>query len=269
MKLKYFICFLFLSVVSFGQDYSIVAGKIFQTPAKESLNLTILDIAQQFLGKPYVAATLEKSPEGLVLNLDEFDCYTLVENVLALSLAKHNPEAGLDVYREYLQLLRYRDGIIDGYASRIHYFTDWANQAIDNDFLINITSEVGEEQSKHIDFMSKNRRLYPALVKDDKVWSLIVKTEEELNKQEFYFVPKEKFRTVEGDIENGDIIAFTSTVNGLDVNHEGFAIRKNGKLHLLHASLDEKKVIISTETLEQYLNKIKKHSGIMIFRASR
>jgi hypothetical protein len=267
LSLLLFLCGFGLSVTA--QDYAEVAAKVLRTPAKKSLNETMLDVAQGFLGKPYVAATLEKTPEALVYNLNEFDCYTLVENVLALSLAKHNPESGLDVYREYLQLLRYRDGVIDGYASRIHYFTDWANQAVDNNLLMNITSEIGEEQSKHIEFMSKNRKLYPALATDDRVWEQIVKAEEDLNEREFFYVPKAKFKEVEDDIENGDIIAFTSSVNGLDVNHEGFAIRVAGKLHLLHASLDEKKVIISKETMEQYLNKIKKHSGIMVFRASK
>lgn len=269
MRNKVLAFLLLLPALSIAQDYAVTAAKILQTPAKESLNLTMLDIAKGFVGKPYVASTLEKTPEALVFNLEQFDCYTLVENVLALALAKHNPEAGLDVYREYLQLLRYRDGVIDGYASRIHYFTDWANQAVDNDLLLNITSEVGEEEDKVIDFMTKNRKFYPALATDDKVWGQIVKTEEDLNEREFFYVPKEKFKAVEDDIHDGDIIAFTSNVKGLDVNHEGFAIRKSGKLYLLHASLDQKKVIISTETLEQYLNNIKKHSGIIILRASK
>lgn len=245
------------------------AVRILRTPAKETLDKTILHVAEQFLGKPYVPATLEKTPEALVINLEEFDCFTLVENVLALSLAKHNPESGLDVYREYLQLLRYRDGVIDGYPSRMHYFTEWALQAVENGILVNITEEVGEEQEKIIDFMSENRKLYPALATDDKALAEIVKTEAVLNESPFFYVAKAKFSSVEDQIEEGDIIAFTSVIKGLDVNHEGFAIRKGGKLHLLHASLDEKKVIISKETLQQYLDKIKKHSGIMIFRPAR
>lgn len=261
--------FFLILLVSFTVSAQEPALKILRTPPGETLSKTMLNVAEQFLGKPYVAATLEKSPEALVINLEEFDCYTLVENVLALSLAKHNPEAGLDAYREYLQLLRYRDGVIDGYASRMHYFTDWALQATEYGFLVNITEEVGEEQVKPIEFMSVNRRLYPALATDDKVLAEIVKTEKALNECPFFYVPKAKFALVEALIEEGDIIAFTSGIKGLDVNHEGLAVRKDGKLHLLHASLDEKKVIISKETLQQYLEKIKKHSGIMIFRPAR
>lgn len=260
----------FLSLlVSISVSAQEPALKILRTPAKETLSKTMLEVAEQFLGKPYVPATLEKTPESLVINLEEFDCFTLVENVLALSLAKHSPETGLDSYREYLQLLRYRNGVIDGYASRMHYFTDWALQATENGILVNITEEVGEEQEKPIDFMSANRKLYPALATDDKALAEIVKAEKALNECPFFYVPKAKFSSVEEQIEEGDIIAFTSVIKGLDVNHEGIAVRKGRKLHLLHASLDEKKVIISKETLQQYLDRIKKHSGIMIFRPAR
>lgn len=261
--------FFFSLLISFSVSAQESALKILRTPAKDKLNKTMLNVAEQFLGKPYVPGTLEKTPEALVINLEEFDCFTLVEHVLALSLAKHSPEAGLDAYREYLQLLRYRNGVIDGYTSRMHYFIDWARQAVDNGILLDITEEVGEVQEKPISFMSENRKLYPALATDDKALAEIVKTEKALNENAFYFVPKTKFSSVEDQIEEGDIIAFTSVVKGLDVNHEGFAIRKGGKLHLLHASLDEKKVIVSKETLLQYLERIRKHSGIMIFRPAR
>jgi hypothetical protein len=58
----------------------------------------------------------------------------------------------------------------------------------------------------------------------------------------------------------------TSNVDGLDFNHEGFAIQKNGRVYLLHASYEQKKVIISTELLVDYLNRINKHSGISVLR---
>lgn len=43
--------------------------------------------AEQFIGVPYVASTLEVNPdEELVVNLRQLDCTTLVENVVALTL---------------------------------------------------------------------------------------------------------------------------------------------------------------------------------------
>lgn len=256
--------FLLLALQAQAQE-----STIFQRPPKEKMSATIVDVASQFIGKPYVAATLEKSPEALVINLKEFDCFTLVENVLAISLAKHNAEAGFDIYREYLQLLRYREGVIDGYGSRLHYFLEWARQATENGFLMNITEDIGEVDEKPINFMSTNRKLYPALQADPAAFDAVVAAEKVLNEGPYYYVHKDRYKDLESKIQDGDIIAFTSSVKGLDVNHEGFAVRKNGKLHLLHASLEEKKVILSTETLEQYLNRIKKHTGIMIFRVTK
>ena len=257
---------LFFSLTASGQEKVL---EFLKTPAKETLSETVVAVAGQFLGKPYKAGTLEKSPEGLVINLEELDCFTLVENVLAISFTKHSPEAGPDSYREYLQLLRYRNGVIDGYGSRLHYFTDWARQAEDNGLLEGVTPAGSEQLDKPIVFMSANRKLYPALVADEEAWKAVVAAEKVLNEDPFLFVPKEKYKQAEEAIREGDIIAFTSTVKGLDVNHEGFAVKKDGKWHLLHASLEEKKVIVSPETLEAYLNRIKKHSGIMIYRPVR
>jgi hypothetical protein len=262
--MRIFFVLLFFALQAQAQETA-----IFQRPPKEKMSATIVDVASQFIGKPYVAATLEKTPEALVINLKEFDCFTLVENVLAISLAKHNPEAGFDIYREYLQLLRYREGVIDGYGSRLHYFLEWARQATENGFLMNITEDIGEVDEREIHFMSTNRKLYPALQSDPKAFDAIVAAEKVLNEGPMYYIPKDRFKDLEGQILDGDIIAFTSSVKGLDVNHEGFAVRKNGKLHLLHASLEQKKVILSTETLEQYLNRIKKHTGIMVFRVTK
>ncbi|MGD9771744.1 MAG: N-acetylmuramoyl-L-alanine amidase-like domain-containing protein, partial [Parabacteroides sp.] len=45
----------------------------------------VVQTALYFEGTPYVASTLEQTPEQLVVNLREFDCTTFVESVLALS----------------------------------------------------------------------------------------------------------------------------------------------------------------------------------------
>ncbi|MDE5657151.1 MAG: DUF1460 domain-containing protein, partial [Muribaculaceae bacterium] len=52
----------------------------FKTPGERTA-----DIAMRFAGTPYVAHTLEGTPEMLTVNLDELDCTTFVETVMALS----------------------------------------------------------------------------------------------------------------------------------------------------------------------------------------
>ena len=85
-----------------------------------------LFFAWKFLGKPYVAHTLEiNDDERLVVNTRQLDCTTLVETVTALTLCAYRH---LYTWRDYLNALvamRYRGGCIDTYTSRIHYFTEW------------------------------------------------------------------------------------------------------------------------------------------------
>ena len=85
-----------------------------------------LHFARKFIGRPYVAHTLEVyDPEQLVVNTRQLDCTTLVENVTALTLCTYR---NLYTWRDYLNALvqmRYRHGKLDGYTSRLHYFTDW------------------------------------------------------------------------------------------------------------------------------------------------
>ena len=108
-----------------------------------------LYFARQFLGRPYVAHTLEiNDQEQLVVNTRQLDCTTLVENVTALTLCSYRH---LYTWRDYLNALvaiRYRNGRIDTYTSRIHYFTEWitANTA---------AGIVTEQQSPEPPFSSK------------------------------------------------------------------------------------------------------------------
>lgn len=231
------------------------------------INETLLVVGKSFLGLPYEGGTLEGPEEKLICKIDAFDCYTFVENVLAISLCSKT-QGNYDDYTDYLTELRYRNGEIDGYESRIHYFFDWVKNAEKNNIVKDLSPILGIKNDKKINFMSQNRRYYPSFAKDDTILGKIIEMEKNLEKYPFYYIPQEEFTKYESAIKNGDIIAFTSTKAGLDVNHEGFAIWQNNKLHLMHASLDFKKVIISTETLEQYLKRIKTHSGVMVVRVN-
>jgi hypothetical protein len=54
---------------------------------------------------------------------------------------------------------------------------------------------------------------------------------------------------------------------GMDVAHVGIALRRRGRIHLLHASRLAGKVLISPETLYGYLMKKKERTGVMVARA--
>jgi hypothetical protein len=185
---------------------------------------------------------------------------------LALYLSKKkNSNSYLD-FQEILTQLRYRNNKIEGYASRLHYFTEWVRQAEKNNFIKDITIEIGGEiTNKEVHFMSENQKLYPK-INDEKTLKTIVKNEEKINKKPLSQIDKSKVASVESKIKEGDFIAMTSTINGLDCNHVGIAILVNGRIHLLHASSSLKKVVISEKPLAEYLQGVKKDAGIMVLR---
>ena len=75
---------LFLGIwVVIDLNQTIFAEKI-QVEKGTTKTATAVAVAKSFVGTPYVAHTLERSPENLVCNLREFDCYTFVESVLAI-----------------------------------------------------------------------------------------------------------------------------------------------------------------------------------------
>lgn len=259
--LKYL--FLLFPVILQAQNKTIIEN-LLKKEMESSREIEIL--ASTFIGKPYLAQTLEGPVEKLVCRLDGFDCYTLVETVTALKICRADGLSSYEDFLETMKILRYRGGEINGYASRIHYFFEWAKNAEELGMVEDIGKLKGEVKNKAINFMSQNRQYYPAFKTNDTEWRKIIDMEKKVAQYPFYYLPKSKFKSIENQIQSGDIIAFTSSLNGLDVNHEGFAIWKNGKLVLLHASLEQKKVILSTETLESYLNRISKHDGIMWLR---
>ncbi|WP_368149777.1 N-acetylmuramoyl-L-alanine amidase-like domain-containing protein, partial [Bacteroides faecis] len=69
-------------------------------------------------------------------------------------------------------------------------------------------------------------------------------------------------------IMDGDVIAITTKLPGLDIAHVGIANFVNGKLHLLHASSTLGKVVLSEEPLSQMLNNNKSWTGIRVVRMS-
>ncbi len=228
---------------------------------------TIIEVGKTFIGTPYVAKTLEIGPkETLVINLQGLDCTTFVENVLALSLMLIHDKDDFNSYTYYLEKIRYRDGKLDGYGSRLHYFTEWISNNEQKGFIKNITNNIGGvEIDKNIDFMSTHRELYPFL-KEDSNFTGIQQAEINIGKSGICFLPKSEIQKNESLIKSGDIIALTTSIKGLDVTHTGFAIRKKtGRIHLLHAS-SKGQVVISKFPLTDYLQGIKKNTGIIVSR---
>ena len=121
--------------------------------------------AKKFIGKPYVAGTLEGPQELLSINTSGLDCTTLVETAVALAMTVESRRTSWRDYVYTLESIRYRGGEMNGYASRLHYISDWI---VDNNHrgnMTEVTDRIGraDHQIKTLDYMSQNRNLYPAL----------------------------------------------------------------------------------------------------------
>ena len=116
--------------------------------------------------------------------------------------------------------------------------------------------------------MSTHPESYKHLKENPKFIPEIKDQEKEINEREYYFIPKSKIEDVESKIESGDMIAFTSNIKGLDVNHVGIAVRmEDNQIHILHAPEPGTKVQITPLPLSEYISKIKHDTGIIVFRA--
>ncbi len=228
----------------------------------------ILPVARLFVGTPYVSSTLEiNEEEKLVVNLREMDCTTFVEYVLAISLCVSEGSNDIDIFLDYLKKIRYRDGKLDAYLSRLHYFTDWLLNNRDMSFLYLPGNIEGSENiQSDINFMSSNPNLYPQLKKHPEYISELKKIENMLSRIPLYHIPKNKIAEFSHIIKDGDIIAFTSEIRGLDFSHTGFACFENNELFLLHASSLSRKVELSTLPLKDYIYKMDNVSGILLAR---
>ena len=228
----------------------------------------ISSIARFFLDTPYKSNTLNTADgEKLIVNLRELDCVTFVENVLALAFLPEYTSSSEDAFKKNLQKIRYRDGIIEDFTSRLHYSSDWLYEMQQNLLLKDITADLGGiKHTKEINFMSGHHELYPALKNNPQLLTKIKNMEDSINKRTRYYIPKSDIDKVYSKIKAGDIILITTNIAGLDTSHLGIAILYNGTIHLLHASSEYKKVMISLSPLKEYMAGIRSQSGIIIGR---
>lgn len=225
----------------------------------------VVALGRWFVGAPYIPGTLELRPERLVVNLREFDCVTYIEAMLAMAGVLDGQPA-FDRFIEELRLIRYRGGRLDGYASRLHYFSEWIRDNQEMGVVRDVTRELsGVPVAEPVNFMSSNRDAYDALA-DPFTLSEIVAIENRLSDEARYFIPQARIAEVAPRIRDGDVIAITSTIHGLDIAHTGFAIWIGGSLHFMNAPLVGTAVRISERPLAERVARIEGQDGIMVAR---
>ncbi len=228
----------------------------------------MINVGKSFLGTPYVAHTLEiNETEKLVVNLREFDCNTFIDNCLAICNTIRNENPGFDTFTNELTAVRYRNKKITDYTSRLHYFSDWIYENHQKGFVEDITSQISaSELANEINFMSTHPKSYTQLKNNTALIPLIKQQEQAINQRVKYYVPKENISSIEEHLMAGDIIGITTNIPGLDIMHVGMIVKKDGKVHMMHASSDKMKVVVTEKTLVEYLNSLSRATGIMVAR---
>jgi hypothetical protein len=229
------------------------------------------------LGTPYEAYTLEAylkaggSPartEPLTLSLTRFDCVSLVEACVAVARVARTQQApSWDVFGREMERMRYRNGKREGYTSRLHYFSEWIADNARRGLVRDLGAELGGvEDRRPLRFMTEHRDSYPAL-RDHETFRAIGTLEHALDSAPRRVIPTARIPEVSGQIQTGDILAFATAIEGLDVTHTGLAYRDaRGTLRVLHAPLSGGVVEISRGTLPEYVAAIRRSTGILVAR---
>ena len=226
-------------------------------------------LGRQLLGTTYVGHTLEGQPEMVTVNLDELDCTTYVETVLAMAMTLGERRSSWRDFVYNLQRVRYRGGTVDGYPSRLHYICDWIVDNTHRGNFDDVTNRMPKYNYvvKTIDYMSANADKYPALA-DSANLARVRDTEVGYRNHRFPYVKSADAadKAVKGALRTGDVVALTSSLKNLDVTHMGIIVNKDGEPYLMHASSSAGKVVVSDLPLDRFLKRNRQFTGFRVIR---
>lgn len=114
--------------------------------------------------------------------------------------------------------------------------------------------------------MSRNYKKYPPLVAQPAMVEEMKKVEKAMNARKKFYVPKQLVRKAESGVLAGDVLLLTTSIKGLDTSHVGIAVKKGGRVYLMHASSTAKKVVVSDKPLTDYMAGVASQTGIMVGR---
>lgn len=251
-----------------ASDTTRLNNLLIKAVAEKNPQRRVAIVGQEFIGTPYVAGTLEGEEETLRINLDEMDCTTFVETVLTIAFTAGEGRTSWRDYVYNLEKIRYRNGEMNGYASRLHYFSDWVVDNVHRGTISEYTSRmpVNDWTVKTLDYMSNNRDKYAAL-SDSTEYERIKNYETGYRNHRYPYIKTSRLssKPVIAALKDGDVVALTTKTPGLDVTHMGIIIKKNGEPYLLHASSKQGKVVVDDLPLKEYLRK-SGGTGIRIVR---
>lgn len=254
-----------------GKSRKLVTGlleKVQQNWCYEDFFLTYLP---EFEGVPYGGGAAGAPANKTLVNTQQMDCVTFVENFLAMAIAAEETRRKKDQfsanqlfarYVQHLNRVRYYGGKPGSWENRIHYFTDAMRLLTEKDVLEDVGRYNGVPFTKQINYISSNRHKF-----NFSDWNRVLNIEREMSNADRYYYPLDSLHRYAPIARNGDIVALTTTVEGLDVSHCGYITVKNDRLMFSHASSVHKKIVLEVD-FEDYLDTRTTITGIMVFRPS-
>ena len=260
----------YLSSVRYDQASEVTFRKVADTlephrdlPRSELLLLT----ARQFMGTEYVAGTLEQEPERLTIDLNRTDCILFVEMCLAMVETVRSGSVTFENFCLNTQRLRYRGGVVAGYASRNHYTSGWIAQGEQTGLFTEVSRQIGGMPlDQDFSFMSTHPASYRQLSGDPAAVEEIREVERHLSLLSYWYLPQSDITALCEGVREGDIICFVTPVAGLDIGHVAIAARSNGKMHFIHASTKAGKVVLDPQSIAEYVITHRSARGIRVLR---
>lgn len=214
----------------------------------------IVSVGESFIGTPYNTHIL--NDDSLTTRIDSLDCWTFVENTVAITLSSTTENGNYNLYKQILIRLRYRNGINNGYISRIHYFLEWKTNLEKRDVASNYSEYLnGTQMHKNLSYISAHA--------PDSLKQVLKKIETNICADGFYYVDKGQID--DSRLMDGDIVGFVSIKPDLDVEHLGIVKKINGIAYFIHAS-NKCGVCVSNLPLKEYLNQNSTKIGIIVVR---
>lgn len=266
-----------LSTVFKGESkfYAIVAKAERENWRKLPLGERTILIAREMVGTPYVNYSLEVDDriESPVFNLKGMDCWTYYENALAMARmlrfkpGPYKPQDALHM----VEIERYRNGNCNGnYLSRMHHLEEVFHDNQRRGYAENITRRMpgAERMHREIREMTVQWKSYRYLRSNPSLLKPMAQIEAQVSNLPVYQIPKNKVRSVEKYLRNGDICAITSRGPGGYTSHVGLIIRIGDRAVFTHASSDRSKgrMVIIDRPITDYVNDSSKHGGIIVCR---
>jgi cell wall-associated NlpC family hydrolase len=245
------------------------------TDPRAPLGSAVARAGELALGTPYEAHTLERylaeggrpADEPLTLRVTVFDCVTLVESAIALARTARAPDPGWERFATEVERMRYRGGLRRGYASRLHYFSEWIVDGAGRGLLREIGSTVGGvPDPRPLRFMTVHRASYAALA-DGETFRHVGLRERALDEVPRHVVPADRIHAAARRLRAGDVLAFATGIEGLDVTHTGVAhLDRSGTLGVLHAPLSGGVVERPVGSIERYVAGLRGCTGLLVAR---